>query len=281
MTRSGLAVLALGILLATPSLPAGAQGVRGLIKKQAAEAVKGPEAAKTAEVPEGLRDPDVIPMTEENLGYFKRGLQLEVTERAALTKFMAGQPAREQAYRKCTTEIFSTPEGQKIALSLGNLPENATVEQLQAASQKMGEQMKALTDKKCGEDPSKYNGEWQRVRLREIEEKAAAAAGPPGDDDAATWSSPDPSGFEGEQEFAGSPAMATAIVQGLTTRQYGLMKERVVAFCQAVKAGWKPPSTPIVKLPGSGSGVWVFTQDEVQDLLKQCDDLMFLLTELE
>jgi hypothetical protein len=66
----------------------------------------------------------------------------------------------------------------------------------------------------------------------------------------------------------------------MTPRQYALMKERTIAFCTALKNGFVPPDSPIVKMPGTGNGVWVFTQDEVQAMKKQCASMMPLLAQV-
>jgi hypothetical protein len=279
-TKSGLALLALGLLVIAPTAPVDAQGIRGLIKKKAEESVRKPEAAPAEEMPGALRDPDVVPINEETLGHFRRGLDVEIAERAALTKFLAGIKTREQ-YRACTTNLALSPEGQKIAMRMSELPENATPAQMQAVITKMNEEMNALALTRCGEDPVKYLGNWRAERLREIEAKAAAAAGPPADSDLESWSAFQPTGPAAEQAALDPPvARTTLVLAGMTPRQYALYKERVIAFCQAIQNGWKPPATPIVTMPGTGNGKWVFTQDEVQDLLKHCQTLMQLLTQV-
>lgn len=280
MTRSGLALVALGVLLATPSMPAEAQGIRGLIKKKAEQAVKGPEAAKAEETPSALRDPDVIPVSEESIEHFKRGLNVEIAERAALTKFLAGVKTREQ-YQACSNAVAMTPEAQKISMRVGELPENATQAQLQAVMVKMNEDMIALLLKQCGEDPAKYLGNWRADRLREIEAKAAAAAGPASGDDMETALPVAAEDLEGDvRPFGPVIAPVTTEFAGMTPRQYALYKERAIAFCRAVQNGWVPPNTPIVKMPGTGNGVWLFTQAEVQALLKECATLMPLLVQV-
>jgi hypothetical protein len=278
MTRSALAAIALGILLATPSMPAEAQGVRGLIKKKVAEAVKPAEQAKAEEMPAALQQSNVVPISDVSLEHFKRGLEVEIAERAALTKFLASIKTREQ-YQACSSGVAMSPEGQKIVMSMGDMPENATAEQMQAAMTKMNERITALVVKTCGEDPQQYAGKWRVDRLREIEAKAAAAAGPASGSDEGSWSSLAPTGPDG-----GSAELTTSLAivdfAGMTREQYALLKERAISFCQAIKNGWVPPNTPIVKMPGAGMGVWVFTQDEVQALLKQCETLMPLLLQV-
>ncbi|MCC6318509.1 MAG: hypothetical protein IT361_12565 [Gemmatimonadaceae bacterium] len=279
MKKGGLAVLALGVLLAAPAGPSEAQGIRGLIRKKAEEAVKGPEAAKAEEMPGALKNPDVIPINTATMEYVKRGLNVEISERAALTKFLSGIKTQEE-YQTCSSGVAMTPEGQKVAMRIGDLPENATQAQMQAAIAKMNEEISALVLKACGEDPRKYAGNWRGQRLREIEEKAAAAAGPDTGDDVEPVAPQTASEADGEALQMGpflAPAPAAA---GMTPRQYAIYKERLAAFCTAIKSGWKPASTPIVKMPGSGSAVWYFTQDEVQDMLKKCEEMMALIAQV-
>jgi hypothetical protein len=277
MTRSAFAVIAIGILLATPTMPAEAQGVRGLIKKKVAEAVKPAEQAKAEEMPAALQESNVVPISDVSLEHFKRGLEVEIAERAALTKFLASIKTREQ-YQACSSGVAMSPEGQKIVMSMGDMPENATAEQMQAAMTKMNERITALVVKTCGEDPQQYAGKWRVDRLREIEAKAAAAAGPASGSDEGSWSR-SPTGPDGGSAELTTP-LAIVDFAGMTPAQYALLKERVISFCRAIKNGWVPPNTPIVKMPGTGRGVWVFTQDEVQALLKQCETLMPLLLQV-
>lgn len=276
MKNVALAVLVLGILLGAS---AEAQGIRGLIKKKAEDAVKGPEAAKAEEMPGVLKDPDVIPINLETMGYVKRGLNLEIAERASLAKFLASIKTREQ-YQACSSGVAMTPEAQKVAMRIGELPENATQAQMQAAIAKMNVDMNALVLKACGEDPSKYAGNWRAERLREIEEKAAAAAGPASGNDVEDATLQAPSELEGETTMIGPHLVVAPEAAGMTPRQYAIYKERLAAFCAAIKNGWKPPSTPIVKMPGTGNGVWYFTQDEVQDMLKKCEEMMAMIAQV-
>jgi len=97
---------------------------------------------------------------------FKKRLTVQRDKQQETLKFLAGLTPQEK-YRSCTTGIMSTPEAQKIALEMPTRPDNATAQQLQAYAGK--------TDKKCGEDPGKYDFNWRRDRFTEARVAAVAA----------------------------------------------------------------------------------------------------------
>ena len=120
-------------------------------------------------------DPFVIPITDAVLKAFARGLQ---TEADLINQFRKELTAREAAVEKhnaCKGQVAGSPEYVEILMSLGNLPENITSEDMQKAMAKMTQDGDALVLKRCGPAPAAVNG---ADRLKEIQRKAAAAAGP-------------------------------------------------------------------------------------------------------
>ena len=73
------------------------------------------------------------------------------------------------------------------------------------------------------------------------------------------------------------PSHAQA-VKGMTLDQYLLMQERVDAFCSYYADGKPFPSAGQgLRLPTGGGLYYVFSQTEVQALIKHCRTLMALM----
>ena len=171
MTKTRLVV---SLLLALASLPTASRldaQIGGLIKKKVGETVKGGDkkdqpAASTAVATDESKLPKKL--TEVVLASFKKGLEVERDQRQATVKFLGTVKTREQ-YNSCQQTLAAGPEMQKIMMSLGTLPENATAEQTQKATQKMHADMAKLLTDKCGEDPSKYDDSWRRRQMEAAE----------------------------------------------------------------------------------------------------------------
>jgi hypothetical protein len=147
----------------------GAKKAAGVESDEAAK----PGAPKPVVLP--TDDPFVIPITDAVLNAFARGLQAEIDLLEQFRKELAAREAAVQKYDACKKEAAGSPETMALVMGLGNLPENATAEDLQKAMAQMAKDQEALLLKKCGSAPPAVNG---AERLREIQRTAAANAGP-------------------------------------------------------------------------------------------------------
>jgi len=240
-------VLLLVIMMALfAALPAGA-GITDAVKKKAAKTLKGdkPTPATTEAGPiQSRMSPEV---TAERLAQFQKGLELEVAEREKAGKFLASLKTQE-AWDECKQKLMMTEEAQKIYLAVGDLPENATADDLQKVSAKVNAQMEALTLKHCGPDPSKFDA---GRMTREAIGKGSDLAGL-GDDLA-----------------------------------YAAWKEWVLEFCNYLEKLKEQPDAEKqiakikgegLRIPGDGRGVyWVFSASEAALLIERCDHLKPLI----
>jgi hypothetical protein len=192
-----------------------------------------------------MEDP---PVTAETLDQFRKGMEVEVAEREKGKKFLASLKTPE-AYRACQTELAMSPEMQKVMMSMGELPENATADQVQKHTAKVSAQMESLLVKKCGPDPGSYHPE-QFVR-------------------AAVGKGQDASGL-GKDDYT-----------------YHTWKEWVLEFCNYVEKLKKDKDAAQklakikdegLRIPGQGTGIYfVYSASEANLLLERCDALMPLI----
>ena len=151
--------------------------IGGLIKRKAADAIKGTEntvekpAEKSGALPGG-----VVEITSPVFEGIVNGLKVEVALRREFKAELAKLPTRDQ-YNQCLTKLVASPEYQKIQLNLGSLPENATAAQTTAAMQKMHDDTQALTKKMCPVNPDDWSDYKKQQRLTEFRKKAVEASG--------------------------------------------------------------------------------------------------------
>lgn len=297
MTRTRTTFTLIGAALALAMAgPADAQ-IGGLIRKAKA-AVDGPAKKDDAKAPSdaaalaALSAPHVVPITDDVLQRFEKGLTLEVELRAEFTKFLAGMKTPEE-HRACQGSMMTTPAAQKIMMQLGELPENPTDEQMKKAMAKQQADLLALSERTCGLDPSTWHDGKRAERLREIEGKASDVAAPPGYV-TPTGSAPPTDAEPGIEPDGGEDAGATvtAAYRWPHTfqqphpylRAYSMLKERIPPFCiklQASAGGMTIGTNAIVSVNGSGKVFYVYSDEEAKAMTQRCPTLMQLLTSLD
>ena len=218
-----------------------------------------------------FHDSEVLPITGTLLDGFRTGLDAEIKLRKEFQQLLASYKTREQ-YAACTGEVAMTEDGQKIMGQLGNLPTNATAEDMQRLMEKMDAEMKALLKQRCGAD---VDVDWpigkRAGKLEEIEARAAAAVDPSAD-------APMPGPEFQRPEDSGDTELPGAAI---SVRAYQILKERVVPFCNAYEQGLIKLDGNPVSIPGSGRNIyWVFTAQEAAAIAPRCKELMALLAEL-
>jgi len=253
----------LSLAVALSTAPSIAQGqIGGLIKKKVGQAVKGGDktAPKKEETSNGSRLPR--PVTASTFAAFQRGIEVERRERRETAKFLATIKTREQ-YEACQNQIPMSPEGQKIGAMIGTLKENATTEDVQKLSVKVNDEYAKLTLAKCGEDPSKYSGNWRQAQIA----KADAA---------------------GVKEFSANlgtkpgPALGYDSATDDDDWFYHLLKEWIPPFCLLTTALQEQAAANGIKVPGQGKDMnYVYTSTEASLLIPLCEILMPILRELQ
>lgn len=247
--------------------------IGGLIKKKVTESVKGdkkdPAGAKDqAPAGEGVGNDGSklsFKVTDNLLAAFKKGLEAELDHRRATVKHLASLKTPEQ-YGACTQAFAASPEAQKIMMGPANLPEGATPDQIQKATEKMATDLAKLSADKCGEDPRPYNDGWRSRQVQAAEDAGAKAF--------AAGLGTAPSG--------GGPYLAFEQGQGQELGYYRQLKEWVPPFCNLPKAEQQAAAQKGVSIPGQGKGIaFVYTAAEARLLMQQCDALMKLLRELQ
>ncbi|HEX6051589.1 MAG TPA: hypothetical protein VFZ21_20120 [Gemmatimonadaceae bacterium] len=249
--------------------------IGGLIKKKVTESVKGGDrkgGKEEAAANETAKSKMPRPITANTFVAFKKGLTVQRDKQQETLKFLAGITPVEK-YRSCAANVMMTPEGQKIVLQIPTPPDDATVQQLQAYGEKLGAEMKKLTDKQCGEDPSKYDFQWRRDRFTEARVAAVAAF-------SAALDSPSGSG--------GGPYLAVDL-EGMQQQQgrddnyfFDLLIEWTPPFCRLSKAAQQAAAENGIAVQGSSKGLnYVYTAMEARLLMPQCEEIMMLLDVLE
>jgi len=249
--------------------------IGGLIKKKVTESVKGGEkkgGKEEAAANETDQSKMPRPITANTFVAFKKGLTVQRDKQQETLKFLAGLTPLE-TYKNCTNTIMMTPEGQKVALDQPSPPDNATVQQLQAYAEKLAAEMKKVTDKKCGEDPSKYhNYQWKQDRFTEARAAAIAAF-------SAALDSPSGSG--------GGPFLAFDLDDPPQQPRddnyfYDLLIEWTPPFCRLSKAAQQAAAENGIAVAGATKGHnYVYTAMEARLLMPQCEEIMRLLAVLE
>ena len=248
--------------------------IGGLIKKKVTESVKGGDKKAKEESAANETDQSKMPrsITANTFVAFKKGLTVQRDKQQETLKFLAGLTPQE-TYKSCTTTIMMTPEGQKVALAQPSPPDNATVEQLQAYSQKLADEMKKVTDKKCGEDPSRYHEyQWKKDRFTEARAAAIAAF-------SAALDSPSGNG--------GGPFLAFDLDEHPQQPRddnyfYDLLIEWTPPFCRLSKAAQQAAAEKGIAVAGVGKGNnYVYTALEARLLMPQCEEIMTLLSVIE
>lgn len=176
MTRSFTILLLCALGAAAGPATADAQ-LRDLIKKKVTSAVTGEKTngndAKAYQVL-GFKEGQQDMLTEEAVEDFNTAVKEEIRLRKELRQQLLAYKSPQQ-YQACAREFEASPEAQKIMLSF-SIPDNATVEQLMQAQQKLANEKMAAQQRKCGPD---INTEWpvakRQARVSEIRKAGEAA----------------------------------------------------------------------------------------------------------
>ncbi len=238
----------LGVLLALAacSVPAHA-GLGDMLKQKAIKAVKG-DKPKPAAVESGPIKSRMTPeVTAERLALFQKGMEIEQAEIEKGKKLLASLKTKE-AYQECQQKAAASPEVQKIMMSIGNTPENATQDDMQKIVAKMNEDLAAHMLRHCGPDPNQYSA---AQLTRDAYAKGSDASGLEGDFTYTNW------------------------------------KEWVLEFCKYLEKLQKQPDAAQqiakikdegLRIPGQGKGIFfVYTATEAKLLIDSCGKLKPLI----
>lgn len=258
--------------MSTLTLDAGAQGVRGMIKKKVSDATGKTDQQKKPDKAANPYTEDVLELTEPVMKGFMNGIR---RERALMQEFADEIAAykKPEEYGRCTAQVATSEEGMKAMKHIMDLPEGASANDQQRAIAKMNEEMKALIKKQCGPD---VREEWPRTKLQErvaaIHAKAAAATGR-----ASTAGSP-PEAFRGA--FPGLPASddvpewrAPQSAAGMTLKQYDISWERAENYCRLLEAGAIHPKQPVVHMADNGKSFWIYSETEARVIEPLCPEI--------
>lgn len=306
MSRLASAVAVTAFAILAPLSHADAQ-LGGLIKKKVKEKIAGvekPAAPTPAPAPAGSTpvnsargsspagyNSDIPYITQPLLDAVMRTMKVELALRAEFRKELAKYPTLEQ-YQACQSKVATTPEGQKIVMSIGNIPENATPEQAQKAMAKMGTDMEALIKKSCPYDPHEWTDYKKMQRLEEIRLKAlqtTSGSRPVASAHSQMMRSFGRLMFEVEpfelmqQEPQQRDTSIRIIGGGLSLVHYAVLIERITKFCE-IKAEKQHDTSggSDLKVPGEGRNIfWVYSKSEVAAMSKvNCDEFLKTFKEL-
>ena len=183
-----LLLLSCVILILLPSTPSAQFGA---IKKKIGDAAKkaGEPTDSTPKPAEGTpppkapattapsNEPNVIPITDTSLTALERGLQTEITLRAAYKKELEDQAARAKQYEACSNQANTSPEMMAVVQKSASAYDNVkTQDDMIKAAAQVAAQHDAVIATKCGQAPPKPAA--TDDRLTDIMRRAAADAGP-------------------------------------------------------------------------------------------------------
>ena len=183
-----LLLLSCVIVILLPSTPSAQFGA---IKKKIGDAAKkaGEPTDSTPKPAEGTpppkapattapsNEPNVIPITDTSLTALERGLQTEITLRAAYKKELEDQAARAKQYEACSSQANTSPEMMAVVQKSASAYDNVkTQDDMIKAAAQVAAQHDAVIATKCGQAPPKPAA--TDDRLTDIMRRAAADAGP-------------------------------------------------------------------------------------------------------
>jgi hypothetical protein len=240
-TVSGTAFV-LAALLATVPAHAVHSQIGGLIKKKAAEAVKG-KADKPDDASTAATD-SCGPLTPQKVQDLLRGLQAEATARnefnSMVAKAEASKAESDAKSKACRDAENGGPTMQKMltdGFTGSNPPSTAAAVQEQMAKNKA--KWEEYLDKKCGKAPG---GPAPTYDQRDAYKKAHADG---------------------------------AKAAGMSEYCYDVAADRVIAFCGLGESDQKAAAQKGVRVKNWGD--WLFTADEAKAIQPHCKDLMPLL----
>jgi hypothetical protein len=239
-TVSGTALVIATLLAALPANPAQSQ-IGGLIKKKAAEAVKGKAADKTDDASTAATD-SCGPLTPQKVQDLLRGLQAEATARnefdSMVAKAEASKAESDAKSKACRDAENGGPTMQKMlteGFTGSNAPSTGAAVQEQMAKNKA--KWEEYLDKKCGKTTAAPTYD-QRDAYKKAHADGAKAA-------------------------------------GMSEYCYDVAADRVIAFC---RLGAKEQKAAVENgLRVEKTREWLFTADEAKAIQPHCNELMTAL----
>ena len=293
----GIAAGVILFLAATSGLEA--QGIGGLIKRKAADAVKPKEEPKT-KAPDAAepRSEFSFDLTPESMAALKRGLELEIRLREEYRAEVARQKTVAQ-YKACESESASSPEAAKFMEEyLARMEKVKTQEEVQKLTVWQNETLSAIIKKKCGDDPqpliSKQTERFTKAQFEGAMEFSKAFRKP----------APRYDTGNREQEDAGEACQALGDLEdGSLTNdlcpityseslqeqpnastdvkvlEYLKTIELVTKFCSLSREMRQDAMKNGIRVPGQGDKIyWVFSKDFANWVGDSCDDVLKLIT---
>ena len=177
------------IVLLLPSAPSAQFGAIGKKIGEAAKKKAGEPTVSTPKPAEGTpppkapatttppNEPNVLPITDISLTALERGLQTEITLRAAYKKELEDQAARAKQYEACSSQANTSQEMMAVVQKSASAYDNVkTQDDMIKAAAQVAAQHDAVIATKCGQAPPKPAA--TDDRLTDIMRRAAADAGP-------------------------------------------------------------------------------------------------------
>jgi hypothetical protein len=122
-------------------------------------------------------EPNVIPITDTSLTALERGLQTEITLRAAYKKELEDQAARAKQYEACSNQANTSPEMMAVSAEVRErIRQREDTGRHDQGTARIAAEHDAVVASKCGQAPPKPAA--TDDRLTDIMRKAAADAGP-------------------------------------------------------------------------------------------------------
>lgn len=297
MTRIRRMLLLLGVSTALLG-PATADAQLGdLIKRKAKEAIKGPAKEQPAATANSedinarmndiyAKDPNVVPITTDQLVRLEKALTFEISERDALRKEKPAKTPEE--YRTCSQNVAMSPEAMKISEDFANAAASGSAEAMSKALQKMQADLAALLVKRCGEDPTQWALKLD-ARVAEIAGRASDIAMPDGWVPRSTGlRAPAPSGRWGSDAGDSEERIEAAQIPHPFLVAYSNLKERIPPFCISIGGeDWKlqvGTAGAGVKVPdpdtGKGRSLYIYSSAESRAMEPYCAPLLPLFKAL-
>jgi hypothetical protein len=173
------------LFTSAPSAQFGALKKLGDAAKKAAEPADSspkpgnatPAAPASAAATQPATDPRLIPITDTSLTALERGLQTEITLRAAYKKELDEQATQLKQYQTCVAQTNTSPEMMAVAQRTASLLDQVkTQDEMMKVMTQISAERDAVTARRCGKEPASPSS--TQARLQEIVRTAAAAAAP-------------------------------------------------------------------------------------------------------
>lgn len=272
-----------------------AQGLGGLIKRKAAEAVKPKnEPAQKANEPDNPDSRLPYDLTPETMVAFKRGLELEIKLREDYRKELAQFKTAAQ-YEACTTKAASSPEAAKVLEEyLVRMEKVKTPEEVQKLAEWQNGAIDAMHLKLCGRDPkpliARQTERFTKAQYDGAMEFAKAFRKPPSHDNPMGNREQDSDCLENELEdgssigsFGCGAEFGVQEAPNATTDakvlEYLKLKELVEKYCSLSPAMRADAEKNGIRVPGTGNNIyWVFSRGFAIWVGPDCEHLMKLFS---